>query len=129
MNSPRLGLVYVISAPSGAGKTSLVKALLEEIHEVDVCVSHTTRPARPGEKDGREYFFIDEEKFKSLYAEGKFVESAQVFTNFYGTSVDEIERITSLGHDVILEIDWQGARQVKALYPNRTVSFCTAAVY
>jgi guanylate kinase len=122
MNDHKLGLVYVLSAPSGAGKTSLVTALLAQPQNVDVCVSHTTRKPREGELNGKEYFFVSRESFHQTYLKGGFVESAEVFGNQYGTSVAEIERITNIGHDVILEIDWQGARQVKALYPERTVS-------
>jgi len=122
MNDRKLGLVYVLSAPSGAGKTSLVIALLAQLQNVDVCVSHTTRKPREGEHNGKEYFFVSREPFHQIYLKDGFVESAEVFGNQYGTSVAEIERITSIGHDVILEIDWQGARQVKALYPERTVS-------
>jgi len=106
------GTLYIISAPSGAGKTSLVKALLEKLAGVTVSVSHTTRPARPGEQDGADYHFVEKADFERLVAAGEFLEHAQVFDNYYGTHrATVLERLES-GEDVILEIDWQGARQV-----------------
>lgn len=116
------GLIYVISAPSGAGKTSLVNALLNQLSWVDVCVSHTTRTPREGEQDGREYYFVNQQRFTSYIDQGQLIEYARVFNNYYGTSKAEIDRITGQGKDVLLEIDWQGARQVKALYPERAIS-------
>ena len=117
------GTLYIISAPSGAGKTSLVKALLGSTPQLTVSVSHTTRPMRPGEEDGRDYNFIDVATFRSMENDGSFIESAQVFDNFYGTSrsatLDQLER----GVDVILEIDWQGAQQVTALMPEAVSIF------
>ncbi|MGE0080447.1 MAG: guanylate kinase [Thiohalomonadaceae bacterium] len=112
------GTLYVISAPSGAGKTSLVKALLGALDGVAVSVSHTTRAPRPGEQDGREYHFVDVARFKAMVAEGAFLEYAQVFDNFYGTSRAAIQDQLAAGLDVILEIDWQGARQVRAAMPD-----------
>jgi guanylate kinase len=115
MPSPRL---FVISAPSGAGKTSLVKALLERLPELRVSTSHTTRPPRTNEVDGREYFFVDDAGFDRLATAGAFLEHARVFDNQYGTGRQQLEAKLAAGHDVILEIDWQGARQVRAAMPD-----------
>ena len=114
-NDHPTGQLYVISAPSGAGKTSLVKALLESTLNLEVSVSHTTRAIRPGETDGINYHFVDESDFESIRDANGFFEWAQVFGNFYGTSSQAIQEKLADGIDVILEIDWQGARQVKAL--------------
>ena len=111
------GTLYTVSAPSGAGKTSLVAALVERCSEIRVSVSHTTRPMRPGETDGVNYHFIDEAAFEGMLARAEFLEHARVFGNLYGTSRLEVEGELAGGTDVILEIDWQGARQVKALLP------------
>jgi guanylate kinase len=112
-----LGTLYIISAPSGAGKTSLVKALLERMTGVVVSVSHTTRAPRPGEVDGIDYHFIDKAAFERLVEAGEFLEHAQVFDNYYGTSRAAVLERLDAGEDVILEIDWQGARQVSAAFP------------
>ena len=112
------GQLYVISAPSGAGKTSLVKALLESTPNLEVSVSHTTRGIRPGETDGINYHFVEESAFESIRDANGFFEWAQVFGNFYGTSSQAVQEKLGDGIDVILEIDWQGARQVKALVKN-----------
>ena len=117
LSSECRGRLYIISAPSGAGKTSLVAALLKADTAIEVSVSHTTRKARPGEQDGVNYHFIDIAKFETLIAEGAFLEYAKVFDNYYGTSLLWIESRLALGQDVILEIDWQGARQVRASMP------------
>jgi guanylate kinase len=109
--------LYVISAPSGAGKTSLVKALLERLPALRVSTSHTTRKPRPTEQDGREYFFVDNTEFNALVDDGVFLEHARVFDNQYGTSRDQLEDKLAAGNNVILEIDWQGARQVRAAMP------------
>lgn len=109
------GQLYVISAPSGAGKTSLVKALLESTSNLQVSVSHTTRAIRPGETDGINYHFVDESEFTSIRDAHGFFEWAQVFGNFYGTSRHAIQERLAEGIDIVLEIDWQGARQVKML--------------
>lgn len=114
----QLGTLYVISAPSGAGKTSLVKALLEQDKQVCVSVSHTTRDMRPGEVDGKDYNYIAMEQFNSMIEQGQFLEFAEVFTNKYGTSQIWVEQQLEQGMDVILEIDWQGAQQVRRLMPD-----------
>ena len=114
-NEHATGQLYVISAPSGAGKTSLVKALLESTPNLEVSVSHTTRDIRPGETDGINYHFVDESEFESIRDANGFFEWAQVFGNFYGTSSQAVQDKLADGIDVILEIDWQGARQVKEL--------------
>ena len=111
------GTLYIISAPSGAGKTSLVKALLEKLADVTVSVSHTTRPARPGEQDGVDYHFVEKAEFERLAASGEFLEYAQVFDNYYGTRRATVLEKLESGEDVILEIDWQGAGQVRKLMP------------
>lgn len=112
------GNLFILSAPSGAGKSSLYKALLEADSNVRISVSHTTRAPRTGEQHGREYFFIDSSSFLDMIAEDAFFEHAQVFDNYYGTSKKAIFDMLDQGLDVILEIDWQGARQVRALYPD-----------
>lgn len=111
------GNLYIVSAPSGAGKTSLVNALLPTRADVSVSVSHTTRPRRPGEEDGVNYHFVDADTFAQMLAEGVFLESAEVFGNHYGTSQRWVQSTLMTGRDVILEIDWQGARQVRRLMP------------
>ena len=112
------GTLYIISAPSGAGKSSLLRAMLESSGGgVVLSVSHTTRAPRPGEVDGDDYHFVDADVFQTMVGRGEFLEHAQVFDNFYGTSQKAIEDQLSRGQDVILEIDWQGARQVRKLVP------------
>jgi guanylate kinase len=108
------GRLFVIAAPSGAGKTSLVKALLERESGVRVCVSHTTRPKRPNEIDSQDYHFIDIAAFEALLQRDGFLEHARVFDHYYGTSREALAHAFAQGHDVILEIDWQGAAQVRA---------------
>lgn len=118
MNHPTpLGTLLIISAPSGAGKTSLVKALREECPGLAVSVSHTTRAQRPGEQHGRDYFFVDREVFGRMVNDGEFLEHARVFDNQYGTARSTVEAALASGEDVILEIDWQGARQIRELMP------------
>ncbi|MGB0835108.1 MAG: guanylate kinase [Psychrobium sp.] len=114
-----LGTLYIVSAPSGAGKSSLISALIQKNtnNDLQVSVSHTTRQPRPGEENGVHYHFVDVEQFKSLIDEGVFFEWAQVFDNYYGTSRTVIEGQLANGIDVFLDIDWQGARQVKELMP------------
>jgi guanylate kinase len=115
--------LYVISAPSGAGKTSLVKALLEHDPALTVSVSHTTRAPRPHEVQGREYWFVTTREFEEKLARGEFLEHARVFDNFYGTGRATVEAVLAAGRDVILEIDWQGARQVRQSAPGCTTIF------
>lgn len=112
-----LGQLYVISAPSGAGKTSLVKRLTDSDPLIKVSVSTTTRPPRPGEVDGVNYHFTDVDTFRQKVAQGDFLEWAEVFGNYYGTQKSQVERLLGQGFDVILEIDWQGARQVREKMP------------
>jgi len=112
------GSLYVVSAPSGAGKTSLVNALLESSDGIVVSVSHTTRAPREGEVTGVHYHFTDMESFKSLISQGDFLEHAQVFDNFYGTSRQSVDQQLAEGLDVILEIDWQGARLIREQIPD-----------
>lgn len=123
MSKPSPGTLYTVSAPSGAGKTSLVKALVESSDAVVVSVSHTTRPIRPGEQDGLNYHFVDEAGFTALLERGDFLEHARVFGNLYGTSRAAVEQQLASGLDVILEIDWQGAQQVKRLLPDSRAIF------
>ena len=111
------GLLFVVSAASGTGKTSLVKALLERVNNLHVSVSHTTRGQRPGELDGVHYHFSTKEDFLNLVEEGGFIEYAEVFGNYYGTAQATVKEQLAKGHDVLLEIDWQGAQQVRRLFP------------
>ena len=104
--------LIIISAPSGAGKTSLVKDLLTKVDNIQVSISHTTRSPRPGEVDGKDYYFVDSVKFNEKDSHGDFLESADVFGNQYGTSISKVKELLDNGIDVILEIDWQGAEQV-----------------
>ena len=113
----------MVSAPSGAGKTSLVKALLARNPALSVSVSHTTRPPRPHEDQGREYWFVTPAEFQEKLARGEFLEHAQVFDNFYGTGRATVAAVLAAGRDVILEIDWQGARQVRQSAPGCTTIF------
>ena len=120
MNPPVSGCLYVIVAPSGAGKSSLVNALLEREPDIGLSISYTTRPPRPGEESGREYFFVTREEFMAMIARGEFLEHAEVYGNLYGTSRLWIEKTRAEGSDVLLEIDWQGARAVKKLFRDMT---------
>lgn len=117
------GTLFTVSAPSGAGKTSLVSALVASMADVQVSVSHTTRAIRPGEQEGVNYHFVSQEAFASMLAEGEFLEHAQVFTNYYGTSKHWVAQALASGVDVILEIDWQGAAQVRKLLPEAVSVF------
>lgn len=118
-----IGTLFIFSAPSGAGKTSLVKALLQSTGYIGVSVSHTTRAPRPGEVDGKDYHFISVAEFQDMVSRGAFLEHAQVFDNFYGTSQEWVESELSAGRDVILEIDWQGAQQVRHQMPDAVSVF------
>ncbi len=113
------GTLYIVSAPSGAGKSSLISALLEKnpTYAMKVSVSHTTRDMRPGEEDGVHYHFVSRGEFESLIADGAFLEHAEVFGNYYGTSRPWIEQTLEQGIDVFLDIDWQGARQIREQMP------------
>ncbi len=113
----KVGTLYTVSAPSGAGKTTLVEALLNNMPDIKASISHTTRPMRRGEKEGVNYHFVSEEMFLSLINKDAFLEYAQVFNHFYGTSKEWVEKTLSEGIDVILEIDWQGAEQIRDLIP------------
>ena len=108
-----LGTLFIISAPSGAGKTSLVSELSGELENIQVSVSHTTRDSRPGEQNAVNYHFVSQTQFEAMVADGQFLEHAQVFGNYYGTSEAWVNNILDQGIDVILEIDWQGAQQVR----------------
>lgn len=121
--NPSKGVLYIVSAPSGAGKTSLVKALLKTDPAIRLSVSYTTRAPRPGEIEGRDYHFVDRHSFEKMLAENEFLEHAEVYGNFYGTSKGSISRDLNAGHDILLEIDWQGAAQVKHHFPDSTSIF------
>jgi guanylate kinase len=111
------GNLYVVAAPSGAGKTTLVRLLIEQEAGVHLSVSFTTRPPRPGELDGRDYHFVDAAEFRAMITRQEFLEWAEVHGNFYGTSRRWITERLATGHDVLLEIDWQGAQQVRSAFP------------
>ena len=117
------GTLYIVAAPSGAGKTSLVAALAKSTSHICVSVSHTTRAMRPGEVDGVDYHFVSADEFKARIEQNAFLEHAKVFGNFYGTSQARVEEQLNQGKDVILEIDWQGARQVRHLMPSAVSLF------
>jgi guanylate kinase len=112
------GTLYIIAAPSGAGKTSLVNALINKTSAIKVSISYTTRPQRPGEKHGVNYFFVDQSEFENMVIQKVFLEHAFVHDYYYGTSRQKVEEDLKAGIDVILEIDWQGARQVREKFPN-----------
>ncbi|GAB4355976.1 MAG: guanylate kinase [Methylohalobius crimeensis] len=112
------GTLFIVSAPSGAGKTSLLKQLRETLKDVVISVSYTTRSMRPGEVDGKDYCFVTREHFETMLAEDAFLEYARVFDNYYGTSRAQVQENLARGLDVILEIDWQGARQVREKLPD-----------
>jgi guanylate kinase len=113
-----LGTLFIISAPSGAGKTSLVAELLKRLDNIQVSVSHTTRSSRSGETDGLDYHFVSHQQFETMVEEQQFVEHAKVHHNYYGTSEEWLKNTLHSGIDVILEIDWQGAQQVRNKFPN-----------
>ena len=120
---PASGCLFVLAAPSGAGKTSIVRALLEREPGMRLSISYTTRPPRPGEADGVDYHFVDEAKFMALKAAGEFLEHAHVHGNWYATSATWLAGEVQAGHDVLLEIDWQGAAQVRELIPGSVLVF------
>ncbi|MEE4244043.1 MAG: guanylate kinase [Kangiellaceae bacterium] len=113
-----LGTLYIVSAPSGAGKTSLLKASLGELSDIRISVSNTTRPQRPGEQDGVDYHFTEVDTFKQMIGNNEFFEYAEVFGNYYGTSRRWVNEQLNSGMDIILEIDWQGAQQIRQLVPD-----------
>ncbi|OOY44040.1 guanylate kinase, partial [Solemya velum gill symbiont] len=117
------GTLYIVSAPSGAGKTSLLKVLVDGRDDLNVCVSHTTRAPRPGEETGVHYHFVGVDTFQQMVADDEFLEHAQVFDNFYGTAESSVRRELEAGRDVIQEIDWQGARQVRERFPEAVSIF------
>lgn len=123
------GNLFVISAPSGAGKTSLVRSLIEMVPQLFISISHTTRPRRPYEKDGIDYHFTDEQSFLRLAKSGQFLEHARVFDNYYGTSRSWVEQQMADGRDIILEIDWQGAAQVRKHIANTVNIFILPPSY
>ena len=112
------GLLFVVSAASGTGKTSLVKAILDRVTNLHFSVSHSTRGQRPGELDGVHYHFTEKDSFLTLVEQGGFIEYAEVFGNYYGTAQATVKEQLAKGHDVLLEIDWQGAQQVRKLFPD-----------
>ncbi|MGQ0658408.1 MAG: guanylate kinase [Chromatiales bacterium] len=123
------GTLFIVSAPSGAGKTSLVAALVGATDNLVVSVSHTTRACRPGERDGVDYYFVEEARFNDMIAQGAFLEHAQVFGNRYGTARETVLSDLQKGRDVVLEIDWQGARQVRSLMPEAIAIFILPPSY
>ncbi|RBW51103.1 guanylate kinase [Marinobacter sp. F3R11] len=123
------GTLFVISAPSGAGKTSLVAEMVRADQKLGVSVSHTTRPMREGEKDGINYHFVSRSEFEAMISRGEFLEHADVFGNYYGTSMVWVRETLARGHDVILEIDWQGAAQVRKLIPECVSIFIVPPSY
>jgi guanylate kinase len=118
----RRGRLFVVAAPSGAGKTSLVRALMERERDLRFSISYTTRKQRPTEVDGRDYHFVSPGEFESMVGRGEFLEHARVFDNFYGTARGQVEASLAAGQDLVLEIDWQGARQIRQALPEcRTI--------
>lgn len=117
------GVLFVVSAPSGAGKTSLLRTLIPTDPRLRLSVSHTTRPPRPGERDGEHYHFVDRARFEAMVAAGQFLEHARVFDNLYGTAEQSVRDVLGADFDVVLEIDWQGARQVRARFPEAVSVF------
>jgi guanylate kinase len=120
---PAAGILFVLSAPSGTGKTSLAAALLEQEPELKLSVSYTTRERRPGEVDGEHYHFVDPDRFQSMIEANAFIEYARVFGNAYGTAAEALRKTLDSGQDLLLEIDWQGARQVRVCFPEAVSIF------
>jgi len=121
--TPGRGRLFVIAAPSGAGKTSLVRALMERDPQLHFSVSHTTRTQRPNEREGHDYYFVDRDTFRNMADAGHFLEHAQVFDNYYATGRAPVEQALAQGKDLILEIDWQGAQQVRKALPEAVTIF------
>lgn len=117
------GNLYIVAAPSGGGKTSLVRHLVTTLDDIEISISHTTRAMRPGETDGVDYFFVDEEQFISMVNENAFIEHARVFNHLYGTSAAQITARLQQGIDIVLDIDWQGAEQIRRLFPQAVSVF------
>jgi len=117
------GNLYIVAAPSGGGKTSLVRHLVTTLDDIEISISHTTRKMRPGETDGIDYFFVDESKFISMINDSSFVEHARVFNNLYGTSSAQITERLKQGIDIVLDIDWQGAEQIRRIFPSAVSIF------
>lgn len=117
------GNLYIVAAPSGGGKTSLVRNLIETLNDIEVSISHTTRPMRPGEQNGVDYFFVAEHEFMNMVNNNSFLEHARVFNHLYGTSVEQINRRLEQGIDIVLDIDWQGAEQIRHSFPNAVSVF------
>lgn len=117
------GNLYIVAAPSGGGKTSLVRNLIETLNDIEVSISHTTRPMRPGEQNGVDYFFVNENEFIEMVNNNAFLEHARVFNHLYGTSVEQINRRLNQGIDIVLDIDWQGAEQIRYTFPNAVSVF------
>lgn len=118
-----LGKLFIVAAPSGGGKTSLVHKLVKDLPDIEVSISHTTRPKRPNEVPGQDYFFVDEPAFLTMIEADKFVEYAHVFHHYYGTSKAQIQERLKNGIDVVLDIDWQGAQQIRDGFPNSVSIF------
>lgn len=117
------GNLYIVAAPSGGGKTSLVRHLVTTLEDIEVSISHTSREMRPGETDGVDYFFVNEECFINMVNENAFIEHARVFNNLYGTSTAQILERLKQGIDIVLDIDWQGAEQIRRIFPNAVSIF------
>ena len=110
--------MIIVAAPSGGGKTSLIKKVISAVSDVEVSISHTTRSQRSGERDGKDYFFVSEETFLDMVAQNEFIEHAHVFGHYYGTSMQQVKHRLEEKVDILLDIDWQGAEQIKARFPN-----------
>jgi len=123
MDLYKKGIIFVISAPSGTGKTTLCEKLLKLLPDLKLSISHTTRKPRNGERNGIDYYFIDKETFKKMIDTDEFVEWAEVYGNFYGTSKKAINSLISNGYDILLDIDTQGAKNIKKLYPDSVLIF------
>lgn len=117
------GNLYIVAAPSGGGKTSLVRHLVTTLNDIEISISHTTRAIRPREQEGVDYFFVDEAQFIDMKNNQEFIEHARVFNHFYGTAKTQIVERLAQGIDILLDIDWQGAAQIKTLFPNAVSIF------